>query len=157
MNNKRETITMDGEIITPPFIRTMYNYDRDGRSNATGTICPEPTRAIQSFKDETDINLLMKRYSMTGEMPQYIRPVLPEEYDDVTDFASAMNTVRRASEAFMQLPSGVRARFQNNPQVFTEFFAHEENREEAIKMGLIIPRPAPVAQVPEKVENPPKE
>jgi len=52
-----------------------------------------------------------------------------------------MNTIREAQEAFMKLPSGTRARFQNNPQIFTEFFTKEENRYEAEKMGLVIPRP----------------
>lgn len=124
-----------------PMFRTQYNFNRDANSQRTGTACPEPTRAQQQFKDEVDINKIMKRFGVTGELPTKIRPVLPDEYDDVTDFASAMNVVRKASEAFMMLPSGVRARFQNNPQVFTEFFANEDNRAEAEKLGLIIPKP----------------
>lgn len=136
---KTSDININGEV--QPQIRTMYNYDRDAISEETGTACPEPTRAQQQFKDETDINVIMKRFGVTGELPTHVRPVLPDEYDEIGDYASAMNTIRRADEAFMQMPSGVRARFQNNPQVFTEFFAREENRTEAEKMGLVLPRP----------------
>lgn len=136
---KTTEINMHGEV--QPQIRTMYNYDRDAVSEETGTACPEPTRAQQQFKEETDINTIMKRFGVTGELPTHVRPVLPDEYDNIGDYASAMNTIRRADEAFMQMPSGVRARFQNNPQVFTEFFAKEENRMEAEKMGLVLPKP----------------
>jgi len=128
-----------GEI--QPQIRTMYNYDRDAVSDATGTACPEPTLAQQSFKDEVNINTIMRKFAMSGELPEKIRPVMLEEYDEVFDFQTAMNTVRRAQEEFMKMPSGVRARFQNNPQIFTDFLAREENRTEAEKMGLVIPRP----------------
>lgn len=123
-----------------PMFRTMYNYDREEATKATALYCKDPTRAQQQFKEESDINNIMKKFGVTGELPQLIRPVMPDEYEEVTDFQSAMNVIRRANEAFMQMPSGVRARFQNNPQIFTEFFANEANRDEAEKMGLLLPR-----------------
>lgn len=134
-------IDENGEITYTPKFRTQYNYDRDAVSDATGTSCPEETRTQQHFKDECDINQIMKRFGVTGEVPMNIRPVLPEDYNDVFDFQSAMNTVRAAQEAFMKMPSGIRARFQNNPQIFTEFFSDPENRHEAERMGLVLPRP----------------
>lgn len=128
-----------GEI--QPHIRTMYNYDRDAISEETGTTFTEPTLAQQSFKDEVNVNTIMRKFVMSGELPNVIRPVMPEEFEEVFDFQSAMNKIRRAQEEFMKLPSGVRARFQNNPQVFTQFLQNPENQAEATKMGLIIPRP----------------
>lgn len=128
---------------TEPMFRTPYNYDRDAVSLATGTVCEEETRTQQQFADECDINKIMERFGVTGQLPENIRPVMPDEYTEIFDFKTAMNTIRRAEEAFMAMPSGIRARFQNNPQVFTEFFADENNRAEAEKWGLVIPRKAP--------------
>lgn len=137
---KHKLIDVDtGEIVTP-FMRTQYNYDRDKSSEETATICETETRTQQQFKDECDINVLMRKFGVTGELPQLVRPVMPDEYSEVFDFQSAMNVIRKAEEAFMQMPSGIRARFQNNPQIFTEFFANEDNRIEAEKMGLLVPR-----------------
>ena len=135
-----------GEI--QPMFRTMYNYDRDAVSNATGTVCETETRTQQQFKDECDINKLMAKFGVTGEIPQNIRPPMQEEYEGIFDFQSAMNVIREAQEAFMQMPSGVRARFQNNPAVFTDYFQDPENRLEAEKLGLVIPRPKEVAPTP---------
>ena len=127
-----------GEVIQ---MRTMYNYDRDKVSRETATYCEPETRTQQQFKDECDINVLMERFGVTGTIPQKIRPPMQEEYEGVFDFQTAMNVVREAREAFMQMPSGVRARFQNNPGIFTEYFQDPENRQEAEKLGLVIPRP----------------
>jgi len=67
-------------------------------------------------------------------MPQYV------DYEGVFDFQSAMNAVRAADENFMRMDAKVRARFNNSPQEFLEFFSNAENTEEAIRLGLAIPQ-----------------
>ena len=67
-------------------------------------------------------------------MPQYV------DYEGVFDFQSAMNTIRQADENFMRMDANVRARFNNSPQEFLEFFANPENKDEAIRLGLAIPQ-----------------
>lgn len=124
-----------------PHMRTMYNFDRDESSKRTATTCEVESRTQQQFADETNINKIMERYGITGTVPTNVRPVLPDEYEEVFDFQTAVNTVRKAQESFMQMPAGVRQRFSNNPQIFTEFFMQEENRAEAEKWGLVLPRP----------------
>ena len=52
-----------------------------------------------------------------------------------------MNVVRAADENFMRLDARVRSRFNNSPQKFLEFFADPENREEAVRLGLVLPSP----------------
>lgn len=130
--------TADGEF--EPLFRTQYNYDRDIVSKKTALVCERETRTQQQFKDEVDINTIMRKFGVTGEIPMNVRAVMPEDYDEIFDFQSAMNVIRAAEESFMQMPSGIRARFQNNPQIFTEFFANPDNRQEAEKMGLVIPQ-----------------
>lgn len=134
-------------------LRTPYNMDLKQNSDETGTECEVETRTQIHMQDETDINLIMERYGMTGELPQNVRPVLMEEFEGVFDYQTAMNTLVEADRAFMQMPAGTRARFGNNPQNFLEFLAKEENRDEAVKMGLVMPRPKVEEKPPEKGDN----
>ena len=128
--------------IVLPFLRTPYNYDRDAVSDQTGLSCGEPSRTQQNFKDECDINVIMERFGKTGQVSGNLRVPSYDDFTGVSDFQSAMNAVREASENFMELPAKVRARFDNDPQLFLEFVASEDNRQEAVDLGLIKPAPA---------------
>lgn len=150
MKKLTHTDMQSGEIMDGPMMRTAYNYDRDAASRKAALYCKDPTRTQQQFKDETNINNIMKKYGVTGELPLLQRPPLPEDYEDITDFQSAMNVIRRAQEAFNQMPSGIRARFQNNPHIFAQFFNDPENHAEAVKMGLVIVRPKEPEKEPAK-------
>jgi len=120
-----------------PFLRTPYNYDVDKVSDETGLACPDPSLAQQNFKDESDINYIVRQFGLTGELPgQAISP----QYGDFTgvlDYHSAVNAVLAAQDEFMDLPAQMRARFDNDPSKLIDFLGNEENREEAIKLGLV--------------------
>ena len=120
-----------------PFLRTPYNYDVDKVSDETGLACPDPSLAQQNFKDETDINYIVRQFGLTGELPgQTISP----QYGDFTgvlDYHSAVNAVLAAQDEFMELPAQMRARFDNDPAKLIDFLGNEQNREEAIKLGLV--------------------
>ena len=134
-----------GEIITP-FLRTPYNYDMEAASNETALHCPEPTLTQQHFKEECDINTIVERFGLTGELPQnLVVPLTGDFTEAVTDFQTAMNHVRASEEAFMKLPAQIRARFNNDPQQLLEFVEDERNRDEAIKWGIVN---APKAEEP---------
>jgi len=121
------------------FCRSAYNYDMDLASDQNGLKCEDPSLTQQQFKEEADINTIVDRFMKSGvlptpaSMPQYV------DYEGVFDFQSAMNAVRQADENFMRMDAKVRARFNNSPQEFLEFFANPENTEEAIRLGLAIP------------------
>lgn len=97
----------------------------------------EPSMAKQSFRDECDINNIMKKYEKTGlldHVNQY-----QGQYADLTgivDYHTALNQVIAAEEAFMTLPAGIRSRFDNDPGNFLAFVDDPNNEEEMIKMGL---------------------
>lgn len=132
-----------------PFLRTPYNYDRDIASNESGLECLDPTMAQQQFREECDINTIMERFGRTGELIAPIRMPQYGDFDGVNDYHSAMNAIVEAQSAFDQLPAKVRARFGNDPAEFLEFCFNEENREEAIRLGLVEPvlqAPAPVSE-----------
>jgi hypothetical protein len=103
-----------------PFLRTPYNYDVDKVSDETGLSCPEPTLAQQNFKDESDINYIVRQFGLTGELPG--KPLSPQsgDFTGVLDYHSAFN---------------------NDPAELIDFLGNEGNREEAIKLGLVAAMP----------------
>ena len=67
-----------------------------------------------------------------------------------------MNLVRTSQEAFEAMPATVRDRFNNDPARFMDFVNDADNYDEALKMGIVNPRPKPVeTPAPAPVEAPP--
>lgn len=130
--------------------RDPYKYDRDQASRESGVADFGPGVTQQQFKDDADINNIVRRYMATGLAPVNQRAPLPEDFYGIFDFQSAMNAVRSSQEAFAAMPSAVRLRFGNNPAEFVEFCLDPENREEMARMGLASPGPALPEIPPEK-------
>lgn len=139
--------------------REHYSYDPDIVSaQATteyDTSDPDNDRTVQSYKDEADINVMIKRFGIAAvakpqDMGYYDFTAAPADYQE------ALNSVIDAERRFAEVPAEIRARVDNNPKKFAEWINHEANREEAIKLKLL-KRP-PKAPEPQKVEiiNPPK-
>lgn len=108
--------------------------------------CKDPSLAQQQFKDDVDINVLLERFKVTGQMPQGI--VLPSygDFRGVSDYRSAVDAIRKADNAFMDLPANIRSRFENDPQKFLEFVSDDKNRDEAVRLGLVQPKPETAAR-----------
>lgn len=130
-------------------LRSAYGYDTDAVSRETATAPGGESLAHQSFRDESDINTIVRRFGVTGQLPQNVDPPTYASFDGIFDFHTAMNAVAAAREAFGSMSSKVRARFHNNPQEFVEFCSDEKNLDEMRKMGLAIP-----AKVPDNVPAP---
>lgn len=111
-----------------------------------------PSRTQQSFKDECDINYIVKKGRETG-LITHINPNLPIYSDnfDVFDYQAAMNIVADANQQFAALPSKLRDRFNNDPAKFLQFMQDPENQEEMIKLGLATKKPEPKEPEPQKV------
>lgn len=128
------------------FVRSPFNYDGDVVSHKTGLDCSDSEdRCQQHFRDETDINVLVQRFINTGVPDAPPAPAMAD-FDQVFDYQSAMNTLIDAQKAFGALPSKIRTRFQNDPHQFLSFIHDSDNRDEAIRLGLI-PKPV-VSQQP---------
>lgn len=126
----------------PPFLRTPYNYDMLEASNQSAIHCKDESKAKQSFALESDINEIVRRFNLTGKLPDNIKTPAYGDYTEIFDFQSAMNVVRHAQESFNELPAHIRTRFHNDPQELLEFSANPDNQAEAIKLGLSKPPPA---------------
>lgn len=124
-----------------PFIRTPYNYDRDLASEETGLRCEDSSLAQQHQKEEADINTIVRRFGLTGELPSNVRMPVYGDFTEVGTYQECLNAVKAADLAFAQMPADVRARFHNNAEEFVAFCLDENNREEAEKLGLVNPKP----------------
>lgn len=119
------------------FIRSAYNYDMDVASVESGLRCEDASLTKQSFASEVDINTIVDRFGLSGELPVGVRMPVYGDFTGVSDFHSAVNAVAKANEAFDAMPAKVRARFKNDPAEFLEFVADANNIVEARKLGLV--------------------
>ena len=133
-------------IRKPVFVRSAYNYDSQEASDESGLECRDKSLTQQSQAGEADINEIVRRFNLTGKLPENLRVPTYEDWDGVFDFRSAQDQLIRAREDFMGLPGEVRARFDNDPQRFLEFCGDPMNLPAMVDMGLAVKRSAtPVA------------
>jgi len=139
--------------MTKVFVRNPYNYDMALVSQETGLTCNDPSLTQQHMKDECDINVLVERFGITGQFP--VSPLEPTygDFSGVSDYHSALNAIRASDEAFMALPAKIRARFDHDPNALLNFLQNEDNRNEAIEIGLIDGEPV-VQPIVSDVETP---
>ncbi len=127
------------------FIRNPYNYDTNSASEESALYCEDPSRTKQSFKEECDINTILKRFNVTGQL--LVGPLQPQygDFSGVYDYQTALNAVIAAQDSFNALPAMLRNRFANDPAAFVDFCSDESNREEMIRLGLVIEKATQVA------------
>lgn len=129
-----------GEVISGPFFRSGYNYDREAASAAAGLLCLEPTLTQQSFADEVDINTIVRRFGLTGQLPENVRAPSFGDFEDVSDYHTAMNAVLSAQASFQALPGHIRYdMFNNDPGRFVDFCSDPANLPKLRELGLAIP------------------
>lgn len=97
----------------------------------------DPSLTDQDSKDECDVNLIIER-AMKGHAVTHLRTHTGTYMDlaEVPDFTQSMQIVANAQNAFNQLPSDLREKFHNSPQIMMEYLADKRNDEEAISLGL---------------------
>lgn len=115
-----------------------------------------PSRTMQEFKKECDINVLMKRYQKTGLFPQH--PGDKPRYVSnigMPDYQQSLEIVMQAQSDFNSLNSELRKRFDNDPAKFLEFVNNPDNADELVKLGLREAPPKEPGPVRVEVVNPP--
>lgn len=118
-------------------LRGYLNYDTDEVSRETAFTTVGPSMTDQSFAEEVDINTLVKRFGLTGEMPQQVDIPTYADFTSVVDYHSALLMLKRADSEFLSLPGHVRARFNHDAGNLVAFLEDESNREEAVKLGIV--------------------
>lgn len=118
-------------------VKNPITYDRDKNSGSARFIFNKPSRTQQHFRDECDINTILERFNVTGQLP--VGSVQPQygDFSGVTDYQSALNAVMAAQDSFLALPAKVRAKFDNDPALFVDWASDEANRDEMKALGLL--------------------
>lgn len=110
---------------------------KDG-STDVATLNEEPSMTQQQFKEECDINNIMRKYEQTGQITHINRKQgVYADLSNIKDYQEMLHTIHHAEEAFNTLPAEVRYKFRNDPTKLIAFLQDTSNREEAIKLGLI--------------------
>ena len=109
----------------------------------TGKVSKMPSMTKQSFKDECDINNIVRKFELTGQLDAIHLNRAAGMYVDLPDgldLQNSLDMIHRAETAFMSLPAGVRAEFDNDPVRFVEFFNDPSpaNQEKVIAWGLAV-------------------
>ena len=127
-------------------------YSRYDVPSHPGSVNTDPSMTQQHFRDECDINNIIARYNKTGVLVDPLHPGTAQpsfgDFSSMLDYQEAQNIIIYANQAFALLPAYLRKRFNNEPAEMLQFLEKEENRDEAIKLGLVKrpsdPDPAPV-------------
>lgn len=118
------------------------------------TVNDEPTLTQTQWKDECDINNIMKKYSSTGEWQSLTRTGgVYADFSEIQDYQGMLAQIKYADEAFISLPPEVRKRFNNNPGELLHFLQDSNNYEEGLKLGLVNPKPIPNTPVTPPINN----
>lgn len=146
MSGLMQGVNDDGEEIRSMFVRKAADYGLD--------FGDEPSLTRTEFAEDLDINNIMSRFERTGELPANVLQARPPQYLDLSDVPAdyhvAMNAIRAAELAFMQLPAAVRLEFENDLGRFVEFAEDPENIDQMRAWGLA--KPAERPPEPVKVE-----
>lgn len=127
--------------------KTPYNTSEKDNGISFNT----PSLTKQCFKDETDINNIMRKFETTGILPENMRgPGQYGDYSELPSYQESLQVVLDAEERFMQLPAKVRKRFRNDPAELIDFCSNPANLDEMYNLGLA-ERPT---QEPVKVGTP---
>lgn len=95
-------------------------------------------RTRKSDALHTDINKIMKQYKDHGIIPNTNGNLgFYADISEMGDFQQCLEKTRVVQNAFMQLDPYVRRRFGDDPANLLDFLSDPNNKDEAIKLGLI--------------------
>lgn len=116
---------------------------RKNMSVKVSTINNDPSKTDQQWEKDCNVNNIMAKFAQTGQLHHTkSRPGVYADVSELGDFQTAMNTVTQAQRDFSQLPAALRERFNQSPASLVKFLSDPNNRDEAIKLGLI---PTPIS------------
>lgn len=116
-----------------------HNAQRPARIRGDIDFTGQVSRTKQEFRDECNINSIIRRFRLEGKFPNGKPPPSMDNYGDFSsaqDYMDAVNTLARADAQFRSLPSEVRERFDNRADKFLDF-VDPGNLEQLHDWGLL--------------------
>lgn len=106
------------------------------------TIIHGASRTMQSFKQECDINNILKNYTKTGFLP-HINKNQPNYFDVPSniDYQIALNTIMDAEQRFAALPASVRDQYKNDPGQLIAALQDPAQHDKLRELGVLAPKP----------------
>lgn len=121
----------------------------ESKRDPNALYCDEPTLTVQAHAGDCDINEIIRRSQIAGGLPISNKVAQYGDFTQIPSTHEAFEFVRLASEAFMTLDWKLRERFDNSPQKMIDFLNDANNRDEAVKLGLVnAPQEAAAAATP---------
>lgn len=122
---------------------------------------PEKSLTQQQFKDECDMNRIVKN-AMKGIAPRYLARGVPQygDFSEVPDLREAYEVIEKAEEAFFALPAELRRELGNDPREIQNLTADQVAR---YKLGKeqpttggseAEPSPSPASSAPKAPSEP---
>lgn len=115
-----------------PFGASLHSYDakKVSREVSESVLRHEEApwyvgdRTQQHLKEDADINTIMRRFGVTGQIPAFAPGNgMYGDFTGIQDYEDAVMRIEAAQEAFMRLPPEVREKFSNNPGELVKFAA----------------------------------
>lgn len=118
----------------------MKIYSRFDRPQVAGLTCEDESLTQQQFKDECDIDCILRRYDQTGVLVDPLSERRLAQFGDFSNlpsFAEYQNRLAEVSEYFMSLPPDIRSNFANDVGTFIEAIGNPDNESKLIELGIL--------------------
>ncbi len=126
-----------GEVAEKSVIKVRSQYSPRVR---VALYCdPASGNTQQQFREEVNINNIVKKYHDTGMIQQMANSQGSYGYATSQSFTEAMHIVANARSEFERLPSSVRSHFENDTSKFLDAVQDPERKKEFIELGLVKP------------------
>lgn len=128
-------------------VKIYFDRDVDDKGNRIED-GPSMDRVLPEFLHESKLETIMKRAMKTG-MVNAVPGAYYGDFTSSTDWLERQNAVIEYQRYFDSLPAETKDYFANNPANLLDFINDPNNREEAIKLGILKkPEVAPAPEAP---------
>lgn len=98
------------------------------------------SRTQQHFKDEVNINTIMRKAKRSGILPfKGPEDSVFQDLTGITDYKESLDRIIAIDQRFQQLPANIRSKFGNNPDAILKYLQDPNNEKEARSLGLLRP------------------
>lgn len=105
---------------------------------SVGVKFEEPSMTEQSHQKACDVQRIVRQFER-GNIPLDSLFDARARFEDVSigfDYHEAVNMVKQAELAFLEIPARIRAEFDNDPQAFSAFISDPANLDKMRELGL---------------------
>ena len=136
LNSHSENEIFYDELVAKSNSKCPFNARHFNRPRVV-TSCKSPTATVDTFAKDLDINVIVRKYALTGHPLPSIDTAVFGVDATVNDY---VEKYQAAKDHFMQLPSALRAQFNNDVQQFSSYLSASSDKDVASmlkKYGLI--------------------